>query len=683
MMWNFLIFIVVSINKPYVVNIPELSKEPKTKDLENNVLIKEGSLIKEFLEISPRDSAKPEVNTLVYVGKYKENLYFLFLCKEKGKIKYQVLKRDEFRLDNDWVMISIDPDNSGTRSYTFAMNPGGTLYDDLTISGTTIPSYDFNWNGFTAITDTQWVALFIIPLSTFSKIDPKNFRFLIIRARVSDNFYTYQWPPFPSSSTTDPYGIGILEIEKNFFSASFIPYLICINTHPSYPKKTQLREGLTGRFDYKNNFKILFGINPDFSTVETDEPQITINKPYALFLPEKRPVFIEGGDVFLRDNLIYTRRINNPFGILKTFGKFGNTEFGLISAYDISNSNFITTPWGSYEEISNDSAFINILTLRQYFGRGNYAGGIINTRNYKNQNSNYCGFLECGMDLKRHFLINALYGHSIYYKGELKELGDIYKFKFSSVFHNFNPYLYFIGVSPNYNNQNGYLQKDDFLKIVPGINFTSFINKSILNFISAEILYAKNSDYKRSYENDSTSISLIFSLKQRTQISAYFSYFSQNLYGFDIKDLRTFSFFLLSSPFDFYSLNFFISNGKGINYSIFPPEKANIYYIWINNEVSITKKILLTFGFKRYVLEDLASQNTYFLRFLYTFTNFFSFRFIYSYDGENNGIYPLFTYQITPYDLFFLGGSTSGKFYEKFKKWDKVIFIKLQKVFSF
>ncbi|MEM2707953.1 MAG: hypothetical protein QXQ30_02690, partial [Candidatus Pacearchaeota archaeon] len=84
--WIYFYFIVNKIS--YVIPIPNLSKKFEILNFENNSLIKEGSLIQEFLEISPRDSAKPEVNTLVYVGKYKENLYFLFLCKEKGKIKY-------------------------------------------------------------------------------------------------------------------------------------------------------------------------------------------------------------------------------------------------------------------------------------------------------------------------------------------------------------------------------------------------------------------------------------------------------------------------------------------------------------------------------------------------------------------------------------------------------------------
>jgi len=676
------ILLIIFIKESYIIEIPELSSKPGILNLKNNVIIKEGYLIKRFLEVSPRDSAKPEVRTLVYIGKYKENLYFLFICKEKEEIRYQILKRDEFRIDNDWVMINIDPDNSGTRSYTFAMNPAGSLYDDLTVSGNTIPYYDFKWSGFTSISDTQWVAFFVIPISTFSNIDPENFRFLLMRIRVSKDICTYQWPPLPFSSTTDPYGTGVLEKYSEFFSLSILPYLTALNTTLFYFPNTQLRTGLIGKIIYKDNLKVLLGISPDFSTVETDRPQITLNNPYVLFYPEKRPIFIEGGDIFERGNIIYTRRINNPFLILKTFGKFKKTEFGFISTYDISNSYLVITPYESYEEIGYDSSFINILVFRRYFGKGNYIGSVINTRNTTSKNSNFVGFLEGGLDIKKHFIFKSIYGHSIYSQKGVKERGDLYKFKFSAIFHNFIPYFSYFGVSPTYNNQNGFLKKNDFSKITSGIQWRFSLNEFIFNFIESEISYTLNSNFIRSYRDDSISISFHFSLKQRTQILTYFSYFSQNFYGFDVKNLNMFTFFLISSPFDFYSLNLFISNGTGINYLSFPPEKSNIFYFGIKNEISFFKKILLAFEFKKYTVKNLLSQNVYFVKLFYALSNFISIRLIYTYNGETHEIYPLFTYQVTPYDLFFVGANLQSFDKERLKDWDKAIFIKFQKEFN-
>ena len=41
-----------------------------------------------------------------------------------------------------------------------------------------------------------------------------------------------------------------------------------------------------------------FTINPDFSQVESDEPQVTVNQRFEVFFPEKRPFFLENSDFF-------------------------------------------------------------------------------------------------------------------------------------------------------------------------------------------------------------------------------------------------------------------------------------------------------------------------------------------------------------------------------------------------
>src|SRR5690606_30095332 len=48
-------------------------------------------------------------------------------------------------------------------------------------------------------------------------------------------------------------------------------------------------------------------VNPDFSQVESDAAQVTVNERFALFFPEKRPFFLEGIELFATPNqLVYT-----------------------------------------------------------------------------------------------------------------------------------------------------------------------------------------------------------------------------------------------------------------------------------------------------------------------------------------------------------------------------------------
>src|SRR5438477_4943 len=78
--------------------------------------------------------------------------------------------------------------------------------------------------------------------------------------------------------------------------------------------------------------------NPDFSQVEADVGQVTLNQRFALFYPEKRPFFLEGLEQFDTPNsLIYTRRIVQPVFGAKLAGKVGGTGIAYLGAVDNSD----------------------------------------------------------------------------------------------------------------------------------------------------------------------------------------------------------------------------------------------------------------------------------------------------------------------------------------------------------
>jgi hypothetical protein len=50
-----------------------------------------------------------------------------------------------------------------------------------------------------------------------------------------------------------------------------------------------------------------------------------MNERFALFVPEKRPFFLEGIELFATPNqLVYTRRVADPRGGGKVTGKIGS-----------------------------------------------------------------------------------------------------------------------------------------------------------------------------------------------------------------------------------------------------------------------------------------------------------------------------------------------------------------------
>ena len=84
---------------------------------------------------------------------------------------------------------------------------------------------------------------------------------------------------------------------------------------PDFHTENDTRVGLDAKVVLKDAFTLDVALNPDFSQVESDEPQVTVNQRYEVFFPEKRPFFIEGSEIFQftggtsGGQLFYTRRI--------------------------------------------------------------------------------------------------------------------------------------------------------------------------------------------------------------------------------------------------------------------------------------------------------------------------------------------------------------------------------------
>ncbi len=125
------------------------------------------------------------------------------------------------------------------------------------------------------------------------------------------------------------------------------------------------------RWGIRQNLTLNGTFNPDFSQVEADVGQVTLNERFALFYPEKRPFFLDGIELFdTPSQLIYTRRIIAPVVGAKLSGKLGPTNVALLGAVDDAR----------YSATGSDRPVFGALRMRRDLGPSGSLGVVATTR---------------------------------------------------------------------------------------------------------------------------------------------------------------------------------------------------------------------------------------------------------------------------------------------------------------
>jgi hypothetical protein len=111
-------------------------------------------------------------------------------------------------------------------------------------------------------------------------------------------------------------------------------------------------------------------VNPDFSQVESDVPQIEVNQRFALFFPEKRPFFLEGSNLFNTPiQIAYTRTITDPQWGGRFTGKIGTANFTVLASEDEGGGLVVLPgPVSSGFAPQDFKSFVSVGRLKDDFG---------------------------------------------------------------------------------------------------------------------------------------------------------------------------------------------------------------------------------------------------------------------------------------------------------------------------
>jgi hypothetical protein len=374
------------------VRIPKVTKPPRLEDFLNDTPREAEAKVTDFRQFDPGDGDPASQPTTAYLSYDQKNLYAAFVCRDDPeKIRAHVTRRDALFTD-DRVDISLDTFNDHRRNYWFEVNPYGIQMDGTNVNGMDDLSFDTLWYSEGRLTTDGYVVLITIPFKSlrFPNTPTQTWGILLGRGILRNNEFS-NWPYatrrlLPSWAGQFAHLEGLEKISPGR-NLQFIPYGLFSSTRYldplatgfDYRTKNDGRAGLDAKAVLRDSLTLDMAINPDFSQVESDSPQVTVNQRYEVFYPEKRPFFIENSDYFdTPENLFFSRRIVDPQFGLRLTGKLGHWGVGALAADDRAPGRLV--PEGTPNH--DDRAAIGVFRLYRELGTESRLGMLATSRDF-------------------------------------------------------------------------------------------------------------------------------------------------------------------------------------------------------------------------------------------------------------------------------------------------------------
>ena len=468
------------------VTIPRMSTPPRLSDFlemkPNAAMAGKMLKIDGFIQRTPKDNVPPNQQTDVYLGYDSNYLYIVFVAfdKEPNKVRAHMTVRDHLSGD-ERLDLFLDTFHDHRHAYVFTVNPFG-LQQDGSYEENASPNYDSSfdtvWKSKGRRTKQGFVVWEAIPFKSlrFPATPKQTWGILFIRW-IPRNNGSDTWPRVSTriqgrlgqEATLE----GIHSISRGH-NVQFIPYAYersyrALDTRdPANPqfvsRKFDPQVGLNGKAVLKDSLVLDATVNPDFSQVESDQPQVTVNQRFAVNFPEKRPFFLENANFFQTPlNLFFSRNIADPqFGVRLT-GKVGHYAIGTLLADDQSPGEQVA-PGSS---LAGKRAHFSVVRINRDIGKQSTVGMIYTDREFAGT-YNRVG----GIDGHFKFTPNLILDwqgvtSSTTLPGGLRSAGPAYKLHLQRIGYRFYYNLNYEDLSPGFNTETGFLGNDTAERFVP------------------------------------------------------------------------------------------------------------------------------------------------------------------------------------------------------------------------
>jgi hypothetical protein len=384
---------------PPPLNIPRTAVPVNLDGALDDAAWQSAAVIDQFYETSPGDNVPAKIPTTAYIT-YDAKYFYIGIKAddpEPAKIRAPFVDRDGVIGTDDNIAVFLDTRNDKRSAIELRVNPRGIQADGIfnDANGNEDFSPDFYYDTAAQITSTGWTAEFRIPFSSlrYGSADPQTWNILVWRNYPRDFRYAFHSAPMRRGSnclvcfTHALTGLTGLPDAAHFVAAPYVTAQqvsqpeLGIAGNDLESGDSEFDAGADVKWNPSANHTIDLTLNPDFSQIEADVPQILVNQRFAVFFPEKRPFFLEGFDLFDTPlQVAYTRTITDPQAGARATGKIGNTAYTFLTTKDEGGGGtIIPGPTRSGFAFLDASSYSTIARVRQDLGRG-FVGGVLTDR---------------------------------------------------------------------------------------------------------------------------------------------------------------------------------------------------------------------------------------------------------------------------------------------------------------
>jgi hypothetical protein len=553
------------------LHIPRLQVAPTLDDfvsMQPSVRM-EGKMVdvSAFVQRDPIEGRPATQKTDVYLGYDQTKLYAVFVCEDGSPmlVRSHLAPREDV-FGDDTVELMLDTFHDERRGYAFIVNPQGIQWDATWSEGSGFDSsWDAVWDSQGRRTDHGYVTMMAIPFKSlrFAPEDVQTWGIMLNRYIPHLNEDAY-WPQLSRNiagrlnQASEATGLEKISPGRNM---QFVPYFMtrrgmALNDPgtgaASFQPQNETTFGIDSKIVLKDSLVLDTTLKPDFSQVESDSPQVTVNQRYEVFYPEKRPFFLENANYFATPfDLVFTRRIAAPDYGARLSGKIGDYAVGALFADDRSAGEIVDPS----DPAANQKAYFTVLRASRDLFKQSSVGAIYTDRKFageQNQVGGVDGKLKFGNHWSSYFQAVT---SSTQNSDGTSEAGPAYQLGVSRGGRNLNFGGSYYDVGTDFHTDLGYLPRSDVRNADSWMSYRFRPEDSTVISWGPSFGYDENWDHTGLLLDRSYSSSMSWSLKQQTAFGVS--------YRNGVEQLRPADFDALSSPrvYDEYNTGFWSSFG--------------------------------------------------------------------------------------------------------------------------